>query len=124
MAEKRQKTKAELISEIKSLKSKITLLQRDAKKVRALQAGLKNSMEIYKKLIMASPDAVFALNMDGNIVHASERMAMMLGYPDTDDMAGMPLARIVSSRDKDAEEDLKKMLNSGEYSIELYTYDS
>lgn len=84
------------------------------RKIRMLEIGLRHSEETYKKLIMASPDPVFITTVDGSVIYASERMAAMLCYGSSDQLATRHLLEMVRPDEKKkAEEALGKIVAEG-----------
>lgn len=72
-------------------KGNITLVQgtiQDITERKLAEQALRESEQLYKKLISASPDAVFEINTDGVIVFASQQSKLLFKLQDTEDMSG------------------------------------
>jgi PAS domain S-box-containing protein len=73
---------------------------------------LRESEELYRKLITAIPDIIIRTDLEGNIVFVNETGIPALGYPNTERIVGKNIFSLISEKDKmRAQENTRKMLD-------------
>ncbi len=81
----------------------ITLVQgtiQDITERKLAELALRESEELYRKLISASPDAVFKINADGMIVFASQQSKLLFRLKHSDEMIGTPITDWIVKTDR------------------------
>ena len=81
----------------------VTLVQgtiQDITERKLAELALRESEELYRKLISASPDAVFKINADGLIVFASQQSKFLFRLQHSDEMVGTPITDWIVKTDR------------------------
>ncbi|MHA1291581.1 MAG: PAS domain-containing sensor histidine kinase [Promethearchaeota archaeon] len=98
----------------------ISKLERDSRE--SIQT-LRESEELYKALVKASPDAIMVTDLRGIIIDASERAVKLSGARKIDDLIGISAFNFIASKDhKRAEINLKKTLTEEQIHNIEYTF--
>jgi PAS domain S-box-containing protein len=74
------KTKKQLISEIKSLRKKLSAPEIQNKKSTDVEKKLEESEEKFRNLFQKSNDSIFIHDIDGNIIEVNKKALNQLGY--------------------------------------------
>jgi PAS domain S-box-containing protein len=69
---------------------------------------LKESEEMYRTLLNASPEGIVILDTHGNISDVSNMALLILGYENKTEMMGKPFVQFIASEDKNIIDDLLK----------------
>jgi PAS domain S-box-containing protein/putative nucleotidyltransferase with HDIG domain len=78
------------------------------------EEAVKQSEELYRALVSASPDAVLVTDMQGKIVYASKRAIEMGGFANERDIVGKSAFDFIAPEDRErAETGLQKTLETG-----------
>ncbi len=78
------------------------------------EEAVKQSEELYRALVSASPDAVLVTDMHGKVVYASKRAIEMGGFTHEADIVGKSAFDFIAQEDRErAREGLKKTLEKG-----------
>lgn len=86
-------------------------------------ADLRRSEEKLKSIFAASPDAVTAMDLNGNIIECNEQKVKMHDYSSREELLGKNLLSLVAEKDrKKAQEDLKWTFDQGELKAVEYTF--
>lgn len=80
-------------------------VSRDITRRKKTEEALKESEEMYRSLVKISFDAVGIVDLEGNIIHASDKAAEIFGFERPEDLIGL------NSLDFTAHEDQEKALN-------------
>lgn len=92
-------------------------------KIKTLENGLKNSEELYKKLIMTLNDAIFIVDKEGTIIFNSEKTIELFGYEKGQNMNGVKLTELVIQSDKQKiYDDIKRVFKEGFIGNLQYTF--
>lgn len=76
--------------------------------------ALRESEELYRKLVLASPDAVTATDMEGRITHVSQSTLELYGFDSADDMLRRSVLDFIAPEDHErAVTNLQKTLTNG-----------
>ncbi|MBW8042372.1 MAG: PAS domain S-box protein [Planctomycetes bacterium] len=75
-----QKTKAELLQEMETLRRRVVDLEEDKTEHRQVEVALRESEDRYKTLLDSSQDGVVIVALDGKILDANQAYQDMLGY--------------------------------------------
>ncbi len=90
---------------------------------RNIEIKLKESEEIYRKLVDTSPDAITVTDIEGNVVTISQQTLIMHGYKNEEEVLGKP-ARIFIDEEslEEAQEYFRKTVEEGSIRNEEYTF--
>ena len=92
-------------------------------KIKTLESGIKNSEELYKKLIMTSNDAIFIVDKEGTIIFNSEKAIGLFGYEKGQNMYGINLTDLVIKSEKQRIfDDIKRVFKEGFIGNLQYTF--
>ena len=84
--------------------------------------ALKESEELYKKLVETSPEAVTVTDMEGYITHVSQRTLELHGFERADELLGKNAFELIALKDRErAMVNLQKTLKEGEVRNVEYT---
>jgi PAS domain S-box-containing protein/putative nucleotidyltransferase with HDIG domain len=84
----------------KPLLSKIARLENSEKKLKTAISGLKKTEEVYKKLTMASKEAITITDLDAVITYVSERTVEVHGGSDPSEFIGRDLIELIAPEDR------------------------
>ncbi len=74
----------------------------------------RESEEMYRMLVEASPDAITVTDLEGNITYASEQMLKLFGYQSAKDLVGRSGLGLVERKErKKAQANIQKILEEG-----------
>lgn len=97
-----------------TLASRVERLEKSDKKFRDVISRLRKNEEIYKKLTMASKEAVIITDLDANIRYVSEHTVNMYGGMHTSDFLGKNLIELIAPEDRaGALESSKRIISEG-----------
>ncbi len=83
----------------------------DVTNQKQVEEALRESEEMYKMLIKASPGAVTITDLEGNITYASEQTVQLFGYKSTKELLGRSGLMLVEPKErKKAQANIQKML--------------
>jgi PAS domain S-box-containing protein len=86
------------------------------------EEALRESDELYKTLVLASPDAVTATDLEGRITYVSKRTLELHGFESTEELLGKSAFELIAPRDHErAQKNLEKTLTSGPVRNVQYT---
>ena len=74
-------------------------LEKEIKKREILENQLRESEELYKALIKASPDSVTVTNLEGHIIDVSDRTLKLHGYGDVRELKGKDSMDLIAPED-------------------------
>jgi len=78
------------------------------------EKALKESEELYRKLVQTSPDAVTATDIEGRITHVSQRTLQLYKYEYADELLGKSAFDLIAPKDRErAMMNLGKTMNEG-----------
>ncbi|OQC47969.1 MAG: Oxygen sensor histidine kinase NreB [Deltaproteobacteria bacterium ADurb.Bin026] len=75
-----EKSKVQLIAELKRLRQRILNLEMSEKKHKQIENALRESEEKYRALVNGASDAIVIVDENGNIFEANRKMEELLGY--------------------------------------------
>ena len=81
-------------------KNYIISVIRDISVRKRAEEKIKESEELYRKLIEMSPDAVVAADLEGNVIYMSETAVRMGGHSSVDSVIGRPVFDFVSPEER------------------------
>ncbi len=88
----------------------------DIRELKELEKSLQESREKYKVLIEASPEAIMATDMEGNINFASPQSLQLLGFEKIEDIMGKNTLEFIAPKyHKNVESDLQKIIDKGNH---------
>lgn len=99
----------------------ILAIARDITSRKKTEEEIKNSEEMYRSLIDASPDAVFVADLEGKIMYASDKALEMNGAPRMDMFVGRNVLDFAApeERDRAAEVLRKAVVEGGVHNFEI-----
>jgi PAS domain S-box-containing protein len=74
-------------------------LHREIEERKRIEAALRQSEETYRALVEVSPDAVLMVDLERNVLFASQRTAEMFGYDSPKDLCGLNVTALVAEKD-------------------------
>ncbi len=74
---------------------------RDISERKKIERELKESKEMYEKLVKASPNAVTVTDLNGNIIEISEEAIKLSGYNDAEELLGRNSLEIIAPEDRE-----------------------
>jgi len=81
---------------------------------KTIEDELRQSEEMYRVLVRASPDAVTVFDLEGRITYASPQTLELHGYESMDELIGKSAFELIASEDKErAAANLQKVLSEG-----------
>lgn len=96
-----------------NLKGFIVVL-RDITERKKIEKELKESKEMYEKLVKASPDAIAVSDLEGNIIEVSEEAVRLAGYNGSEEIIGRNSFDFIAPEDREkAYRNLKKTYREG-----------
>jgi len=104
-----------LREELERLRARVAELESaDARHCRA-ESALRESEQLYRRLVETSPDSIVLADVHGRILMANERTARLHGYQDPSELAGRSILDIVPENERaQAEADIRRILEVGE----------
>jgi PAS domain S-box-containing protein len=86
----------------------------EARRIRA-EGALRESEQLYRRLVETSPDSIVLAECDGRILMANDEAASLHGYPDANSMVGLNVLDVVPEEERpQALEDIHRILETGE----------
>ncbi|MFO7967429.1 MAG: PAS domain S-box protein [Archaeoglobaceae archaeon] len=76
------------------------VVARDVSKRKKIEKELKESKEMYEKLVKASPDAIVVTDLEGSIIDISEEAVKLSGYYSAKEMIGSNFFDLISPEDR------------------------
>jgi PAS domain S-box-containing protein len=90
------------------------VIVRDVTTRKRAEEALRDSVELYRALLHASPDAVLCFDLEGTIVEASRRSAELYGYDSPAELIGMNALELVAPGESEkADYSTGKVLEEG-----------
>ncbi|TET18438.1 MAG: PAS domain S-box protein [Candidatus Cloacimonadota bacterium] len=109
-----KKTKEQLIKEIGELRQQINNLKKLTNSDQQAKKMLLNPNELYKALLLTSPDAVTITDLEGRIIEVSQQTLNMHGYENPEELLGTTALDLIAPEDHErALENMKKTLTGG-----------
>ena len=104
-------TREQLINELRELRTKVAVLERSNAERRRIEKKLRESEEIYRKLVETSPEAVTVTDLRGRITHVSQKTLTLHGVDGADEMLGRSAFDFIAPEDyQRAARNLKKTM--------------
>lgn len=115
---------ARLIQQLNNAKNQLEgYTEHLEEKVKERTWDLKESEERLRSIFVASPDAVTATDLNGNIVECNEQAVRMHGYPSRSELIGKNALVLIAKKDHNrAVENMKKTLDEGVVKNLEYTF--
>lgn len=86
-------------------------------------ADLRRSEEKLKSIFAASPDAIMAMDLNGNIIECNDQKVRMHEYSSREELLGKNFLCLVAEKDRQrVQEDLKRTFDLGELKAVEYTF--
>jgi len=63
------------------------------------ERSMKESKELYKSLLQASPNAILVINLEGNITYVSKEAVKLLGFKDYEEMLGLSFFDLIVEKE-------------------------
>ena len=79
----------------------IVVVARDITKRKKAEEALKSSEELYRTLVMTSPEAVTVTDLEGRITHVSDRTLMVHGVESTEEIIGKSAFEFIAPEDRE-----------------------
>ncbi len=109
-----KRTKEQLIKEIGELRQQINNLKKLTNSDQQAKKMLLNPNELYKALLLTSPDAVTITDLEGRIIEVSQQTLNMHGYENPEELLGTTALDLIAPEDHErALENMKKTLTGG-----------
>ena len=113
MKEDEHKTR-ELTRELVSMRQRLAELEKIEAEHRQLEKELHKSEELYRILVMTSPEAVTVTDLEGRITHVSDRTLIIHGAESAEEMIGKSAFEFIAPEDRErALNNLEKTLKEG-----------
>lgn len=101
--------------ELEALRARVAELEAADALHRRAEEALRESEQMYRRLVETSPDSIVLTDSDGRILMANEKSAILHGYPDPASMVGLNALDLVPAEERpQALGDIQRILETGE----------
>ena len=108
---KENETREQLINELQELRTKAAVLEKSNAERKRIEKELRESEEMYRKLVETSPEAVTVTDLRGRITHVSQKTLTLHGADGADEMLGRSAFDFIAPEDyQRAARNLKKTM--------------
>ena len=103
--EEMDRNSGSLLKEFEELREKYTQLkqnyEKDQKEREQTEEALRESGELYRAILSASPDDITITDLEGKVLVASAKAATMFGYTDVNEILGRPIIDFLAPEERE-----------------------
>lgn len=100
--------------ELERLRKRLAELEGADARHRSTEAALRESEQLYRRLVETSPDSIVLADVNGQILMANQQAAVLHGYPDPAELVGLNVMDIVpEDAQADANADIRQIVETG-----------
>lgn len=101
-------------NELERLRKRLAELEGADARHRSTEAALRESEQLYRRLVETSPDSIVLADVNGQILMANQQAAILHGYSDPAEMVGLNVMDIVPEDARaDANADIRQIVETG-----------